>query len=132
MASRLPCSSQWTLSCADSVAAWFGIGSLPSSEQEVSSVALSSLFVLCHSPAPVPVQVRLLISVFNFRMNRRLMEPDTPTFYVEVDHSASAREGCTVSTLAVTSEPKDWRPALQALPCCFSSVCFVCWLHEWH
>ena len=57
--------------------------------------------------------MRLLICVFNFRMNRRLMEPGMPSFYVEMDHSAAAREGCTVSTLAINSQPKDWQYALQ-------------------
>ena len=62
------------------------------------------------------MQVRLIVSAFNFRMNRRLMEAGTPTFQLEIDHSASAREGCTVSTLGITAEPKDWRSALEAGP----------------
>lgn len=73
-------------------------------------------------------QVRLLVCVFNFRMNRRLIEPDMPSFTVEIDHSATAREGCTVSTLSITSEPKDWKAALQvsclrSLSCGSSGVC---------
>ena len=30
-----------------------------------------------------------------------------------MDHSDSGREGCAVSTLTITSEPRDWRGAVQ-------------------
>ncbi|KAK9797772.1 hypothetical protein WJX73_010222 [Symbiochloris irregularis] len=59
------------------------------------------------------LMVRLLISVFHFRMNRRLMDSQLPTFYVVMDHSASSREGCTVSTLSIICEPRDWKKALE-------------------
>ena len=37
----------------------------------------------------------------------------TPNFIaIELDISDSGREGCAVSTLTITSEPKDWKEAI--------------------
>ena len=57
--------------------------------------------------------VRVLLSVVQFRINARYVEGKPPFIAIELDHSDSGREGCAVSTLTVTSEPKDWRGATQ-------------------
>ncbi|KAF9602220.1 hypothetical protein IFM89_025842, partial [Coptis chinensis] len=36
-----------------------------------------------------------------------------PFTAIELDHSDSGREGCTVTTLTVTAEPKNWRSAIK-------------------
>ena len=58
--------------------------------------------------------VRVLLSVVQFRINARYVEGNPPFIGIELDHSDSGREGCAVSTLTITSEPKDWRGATQA------------------
>lgn len=59
---------------------------------------------------------RLMLSVLQFRINGRYSAQATPPFIsIEMDHSDSAREGCTVSTLTITSEPKDWKAAVQVI-----------------
>lgn len=57
--------------------------------------------------------VRILLSVMQFRINARYVAADPPFIGIEMDHSDSGREGCAVSTLTITSEPKDWRGAVQ-------------------
>lgn len=58
---------------------------------------------------------RIMLSVLQFRVNQRYNTSATPPFIsIEMDHSDSAREGCTVSTLTITSEPKDWKEAIEA------------------
>lgn len=55
--------------------------------------------------------MRILLSVFQFRVHGRYMA-GTPNFIgIELDISDSGREGCAVSTLTITSEPKDWQEA---------------------
>ena len=59
---------------------------------------------------------RVMLSVLQFRINGRYSTTARPPFIsIEMDHSDSAREGCTVSTLTITSEPKDWKDAIQVL-----------------
>lgn len=58
-------------------------------------------------------QVRILLSVLTFRVNQRYVKADPPFIAIELDISDSSREGCAVSTLTITSEPKDWRGAVQ-------------------
>lgn len=61
-----------------------------------------------------------MLSVLQFRLNRRYVEADPPFVAIELDQSDSGREGCAVSTLTITSEPKDWRGAVQVQSlCCF-------------
>ncbi|KAK7260518.1 hypothetical protein RIF29_26618 [Crotalaria pallida] len=36
-----------------------------------------------------------------------------PFTSVELDHSDSGREGCTVTTLTITAEPKNWHSAIR-------------------
>ena len=56
---------------------------------------------------------RVVLSVFAFRVNARYVDADSPRFHsIELDYSDSGREGCTVSTLTITSEPRDWRGAI--------------------
>lgn len=57
--------------------------------------------------------VRIMLSVMQFRINARYVAADPPFIGIELDHSDSGREGCAVSTLTITSEPKDWRGAVQ-------------------
>ena len=54
-----------------------------------------------------------MLSVLQFRLNRRYVQADPPFVAIELDQSDSGREGCAVSTLTITSEPKDWRGAIQ-------------------
>ena len=56
--------------------------------------------------------VRVLLSVLQFRVNARYVDANPPFIGIEMDHSDSGREGCAVSTLTITSEPKDWRGAV--------------------
>ena len=55
-----------------------------------------------------------MLSVLQFRLNKRYVEADPPFVGIELDQSDSGREGCAVSTLTITSEPKDWQGAVQA------------------
>lgn len=48
-----------------------------------------------------------------FRVSSRYTDGDSNFIAIELDHSDSGREGCAVSTLTITSEPKDWRGAVQ-------------------
>lgn len=57
--------------------------------------------------------LRILLSVMQFRMSARYTDCDSNFIAIELDHSDSAREGCAVSTLTITSEPNDWRGAVQ-------------------
>ena len=66
--------------------------------------------------------VRVLLSVVQFRINARYVEGKPPFIAIELDHSDSGREGCAVSTLTVTSEPKDWRGATQVGCCSLAAV----------
>ncbi len=77
-----------------------------------------------------------MLSVLQFRLNRRYVQADPPFVAIELDQSDSGREGCAVSTLTITSEPKDWRGAIQARhSCCFrmcwgkkcTAVIVICW-----
>lgn len=51
--------------------------------------------------------------MLSFRLNQRYVEGNPPFIAIDIDISDSAREGCVVSTLTITSEPKDWRGAVQ-------------------
>ncbi|KAL5199647.1 hypothetical protein ABZP36_020850 [Zizania latifolia] len=56
---------------------------------------------------------RIFLSALHFRINTRY-KSSNPTFTsVELDHSDSGREGCTVTTLTVTAEPQNWRSAIE-------------------
>jgi len=55
--------------------------------------------------------LRIVLSVLQFRINARYAEENPSFTSVELDHSDSAREGCAVSTLTVTSEAADWEAA---------------------
>lgn len=59
---------------------------------------------------------RVLLSVLQFRLNRRYVEAAPPFINIDLDHSDSGREGCAVSTLTITSEPRDWQGAIQVTP----------------
>nr|GMD30644.1 stromal processing peptidase, chloroplastic [Ipomoea batatas] len=56
---------------------------------------------------------RIFLSALHFRINTRYKSSNPPFTSVELDHSDSGREGCTVTTLTVTSEPKNWRSAIK-------------------
>uniref|UniRef100_A0A061SA19 Insulinase (Peptidase family m16) family protein isoform 2 n=1 Tax=Tetraselmis sp. GSL018 TaxID=582737 RepID=A0A061SA19_9CHLO len=79
------------------------------------------LSILCKVPVqPVKTfqdmkymfMVRIMLSVLQFRLSSRYTEGNPPFIAIDLDHSDSAREGCAVSTLTITSEPKDWRGAV--------------------
>ncbi|KAB1203490.1 putative zinc protease PqqL [Morella rubra] len=56
---------------------------------------------------------RIFLSALHFRINTRYKSSNPPFTSVELDHSDSGREGCTVTTLTVTAEPKNWRSAIR-------------------
>ncbi|KAJ4702388.1 stromal processing peptidase, chloroplastic-like [Melia azedarach] len=55
---------------------------------------------------------RIFLSALHFRINTRYKSSNPPFTSVEMDHSDSGREGCTVTTLTVTAEPKNWQSAI--------------------
>eukprot|EP01018_Ginkgo_biloba_P031971 Gb_23136 [translate_table: standard] len=56
---------------------------------------------------------RIFLSTLHFRINTRYKSSNPPFTAIELDHSDSGREGCTVSTLTVTAEPRNWRDAVK-------------------
>ncbi|CAI5976993.1 unnamed protein product [Closterium sp. NIES-65] len=58
------------------------------------------------------VMQRIVLNALQFRINNRYKNGTVPFLGVDLDHSDSAREGCTVTTLTVTAEPTDWQSAL--------------------
>ncbi|KAL6873468.1 hypothetical protein ACP4OV_013550 [Aristida adscensionis] len=56
---------------------------------------------------------RIFLSSLHFRINTRYKSSNPPFTSVELDHSDSGREGCTVTTLTVTAEPENWRSAIK-------------------
>ncbi|VFQ95828.1 unnamed protein product [Cuscuta campestris] len=56
---------------------------------------------------------RIFLSALHFRINTRYKSSNPPFTSVELDHSDAGREGCTVTTLTVTSEPKNWQSAIK-------------------
>lgn len=56
---------------------------------------------------------RIFLSALHFRVNTRYKSSNPPFTAIELDHSDSGREGCTVSTLTVTAEPKNWQAAVK-------------------
>lgn len=58
-------------------------------------------------------QIRIILSAFTFRVNSRYVDADPRFSEIALDISDSGREGCAVSTLTVTAEPKDWRGAVR-------------------
>ncbi|PIN10708.1 N-arginine dibasic convertase NRD1 [Handroanthus impetiginosus] len=56
---------------------------------------------------------RIFLSALHFRINTRYQTSNPPFTSVELDHSDSGREGCTVTTLTVTAEPQNWQNAIK-------------------
>ncbi|XP_026658146.2 stromal processing peptidase, chloroplastic isoform X1 [Phoenix dactylifera] len=56
---------------------------------------------------------RIFLSALHFRINTRYKSSNPPFTSIELDHSDSGREGCTVTTLTVTAEPKNWQSAVK-------------------
>ncbi|KAF7103073.1 hypothetical protein CFC21_104104, partial [Triticum aestivum] len=56
---------------------------------------------------------RIFLSALHFRINTRYKSSNPPFTSVELDHSDSGREGCTVTTLTVTAEPQNWKSAIK-------------------
>ncbi|PKA52843.1 hypothetical protein AXF42_Ash001824 [Apostasia shenzhenica] len=56
---------------------------------------------------------RIFLSALHFRINTRYKSSDPPFTSIELDHSDSGREGCTVTTLTVTAEPRNWESAIK-------------------
>lgn len=59
------------------------------------------------------LMVRIVLCVLHFRLGGRYVAANPPYTAIEMDHSDSAREACAVSTLTISSEPCDWRGAIQ-------------------
>lgn len=56
---------------------------------------------------------RIVLSALQFRINTRYKSANPPFTGIELDHSDSGREGCSVTTLTVTAEAKHWRAAVK-------------------
>ncbi|CAM6089817.1 unnamed protein product [Calypogeia fissa] len=56
---------------------------------------------------------RIVLSTLQFRINTRYKSANPPFNAIELDHSDSGREGCAVSTLTITSEPRHWVGAVK-------------------
>ncbi|BBN04418.1 stromal processing peptidase, chloroplastic [Marchantia polymorpha subsp. ruderalis] len=56
---------------------------------------------------------RIVLSTLQFRINTRYKSANPPFNAIELDHSDSGREGCAVSTLTVTAEPRHWEGAIK-------------------
>ncbi|KAI4295276.1 hypothetical protein L6164_035338 [Bauhinia variegata] len=56
---------------------------------------------------------RIFLSALHFRINTRYKSSNPPFTSVELDHSDSGREGCTVTTLTITAEPQNWHSAIR-------------------
>ncbi|CAL9047522.1 unnamed protein product [Musa banksii] len=56
---------------------------------------------------------RIFLTALHFRINTRYKSSNPPFTSIELDHSDSGREGCTVTTLTVTAEPKNWQSAVK-------------------
>ncbi|KAL4650562.1 hypothetical protein ACB092_01G096000 [Castanea dentata] len=56
---------------------------------------------------------RIFLSALHFRINTRYKSSNPPFTSIELDHSDSGREGCTVTTLTVSAEPKNWQSAIK-------------------
>lgn len=56
---------------------------------------------------------RIFLSALHFRVNTRYKSSNPPFISIELDHSDSGREGCTVTTLTVTAEPQKWQNAIK-------------------
>ncbi|KAL3693392.1 hypothetical protein R1sor_007043 [Riccia sorocarpa] len=56
---------------------------------------------------------RIVLSTLQFRINTRYKSANPPFNAIELDHSDSGREGCAVSTLTITSEPRHWEGAIK-------------------
>ncbi|OVA08777.1 Peptidase M16 [Macleaya cordata] len=56
---------------------------------------------------------RIFLSALHFRINTRYKSSNPPFTSIELDHSDSGREGCTVTTLTVTAEPNNWHSAIK-------------------
>jgi len=54
-----------------------------------------------------------MLTVYVWLMYAILQSSNPPFTSIEMDHSDSGREGCTVTTLTVTAEPKNWRDAIK-------------------
>lgn len=55
---------------------------------------------------------RIFLSALHFRINTRYKSSNPPFTSIELDHSDSGREGCTVTTLTVNAEPQNWQSAI--------------------
>uniref|UniRef100_A0A6U0W9G0 Mitochondrial processing peptidase n=1 Tax=Polytomella parva TaxID=51329 RepID=A0A6U0W9G0_9CHLO len=61
----------------------------------------------------VLLMLRIILSVFQFRINGRYVQADPPFQAISLDVSDSSREGCAVSTLTITAEPSGWAGAVR-------------------
>ncbi|XP_074560219.1 LOW QUALITY PROTEIN: stromal processing peptidase, chloroplastic [Curcuma longa] len=61
----------------------------------------------------VVLMKRIFLTALHFRVNTRYKSSNPPFTSIELDHSDSGREGCTVTTLTVTAEPKNWQSAVK-------------------
>lgn len=57
--------------------------------------------------------VKNFLSFQNFLIYCNFQSSNPPFTSIELDHSDSGREGCTVTTLTVTAEPKNWQSAIK-------------------
>lgn len=63
------------------------------------------LYYTCNTMFCSPSRLKLI--------HENFQSSNPPFTSVEMDHSDSGREGCTVTTLTVTAEPKNWQSAVR-------------------
>ncbi|GBG59232.1 hypothetical protein CBR_g32249 [Chara braunii] len=114
-------SVQWSPYMRSGYAAPRGSTSLPHVFQH-ELLQHFSLSVFCKTPVrPVVtfgdlrnvLMQRILLSALQFRINARYKSASPPFIGIELDHSDSGREGCAVTTLTVTAEPRHWEGAVK-------------------
>lgn len=79
----------------------------------------NNMFFLFFTNAYITFVSLHVSSYLNFKVDffiytiGNLQSSNPPFTSVELDHSDSGREGCTVTTLTVTAEPINWRSAIK-------------------
>ena len=80
-------------------------------------------FVIIHKSWLLPVASEFFFVTTEWIVSclDSIQSSNPPFTSVELDHSDSGREGCTVTTLTVTAEPQNWKSAIKVA---VHEVCF--------
>ncbi|XP_056162823.1 stromal processing peptidase, chloroplastic isoform X2 [Syzygium oleosum] len=89
------------------------VGDIDNISKTVSQIEIPVSKVQTYGDLRNVLMKRIFLSALHFRINTRYKSSNPPFTSVELDHSDSGREGCTVTTLTVTAEPKNWQSAIR-------------------